>query len=279
MQLVEENPASQHFASRQVDFFPKVPANLSTTETDLCEMRIDKLREAIRKNQVSFPSQVPTFPKHDRPDLHRKLVQLYFALGWNSPRIGARYGLSRLRVQQILHTWRKRAVELGYLQSVPPAASLKSAFEHPPIQVVLSAVTHHSYAPVIPRSAPSGPRLLDHNQTPYWTDPRRSLRPRKRLEIANIPCVVKQPEAGTAVPAITDEVGVSVRASRAWKEQHELRMLRRENAQLKERLAHLGAIEKTLIDLITRSDNAQPASFMPFSRVSHHTESDYRESL
>src|SRR5579862_1767576 len=99
----------------------KVYANPETSETTLIEMRTDKLRQAIRKNQVSFPSQVPSFPKHDRPDLQQKLAQLYFVCGWSGPKIGARYGLSRLRIQQILNTWKRRAVEQGYIQTVPPA--------------------------------------------------------------------------------------------------------------------------------------------------------------
>jgi hypothetical protein len=35
-----------------------------------------------------------------------------------------RYGLIRQRVQQILHTWRRRAVEMGYVQHIPPAEDL-----------------------------------------------------------------------------------------------------------------------------------------------------------
>src|ERR1700730_13200268 len=128
MQLVEQNSESCHFPLRHAGTaalvppareplaIPKVPANADTIETNLYEMRIDDLRDAIRKNRVSFPSQVPTFPKHDRPDLQRRLVQLYFSFGWSGSKIGARYGLSRLRVQQILNTWKRRAVEVGYVQ-------------------------------------------------------------------------------------------------------------------------------------------------------------------
>jgi hypothetical protein len=80
------------------------------------ETKIADLREAIRGNWVSFPSQVPTFPKHDRPDLQRKLAQLYFVLGWDCNNIGARYGLVPARVRQILNTWKHRAVRTGYIQ-------------------------------------------------------------------------------------------------------------------------------------------------------------------
>jgi hypothetical protein len=76
---------------------------------------------------------------------------------------------------------------------------------------------------------------------------------------------------------MANEIGVSAQTIRTWGEQHEIRLLRRENAELKERLTRLGAVEKTLIDLITRSDDAQPSSFMPFSRSAPHTESEYSE--
>jgi len=85
------------------------------------EIGIADLREAIRANRVSFPSQVPTFPKHDRPDLQRQLAQLYFVLGWNCSAIGTRYGLHPGRVRQILDRWRRRAVKAGYIQEIPPA--------------------------------------------------------------------------------------------------------------------------------------------------------------
>jgi hypothetical protein len=90
------------------------------------KLKINLLRNAVRSNQVSFPSQVPIFPKHDRPDLQRKIVQLYFLFGWSCSRIGARYGLLRQRVQQILNTWTLRAVQMGYVQSIPPAQALEA---------------------------------------------------------------------------------------------------------------------------------------------------------
>lgn len=83
-----------------------------------------RLRSEIRQNRVSFPSQVPTFSKHDRPDLQRKVVQLYFLFGWSCSRIAHRYGVLRQRIQQILSTWKRRAIETGYLQEIPPASGL-----------------------------------------------------------------------------------------------------------------------------------------------------------
>jgi hypothetical protein len=85
-------------------------------------LNIPMLRRAIRANRISFPSQVPVFPKHDRADLQRKMVQLYFLFGWSCSRIGARYSLRRQRVQQILNAWKQRAVQVGYLQPIPPVA-------------------------------------------------------------------------------------------------------------------------------------------------------------
>ncbi len=89
------------------------------------KLRINKLRKAVRTNRISFPSQVPVFQKHDRADLQHKIVLLYFLLGWSCSKIGNRYGLRRQRVQQILATWTSRAVQMGYLQAIPPAKVLK----------------------------------------------------------------------------------------------------------------------------------------------------------
>jgi hypothetical protein len=97
------------------------PDNAEKIEAD----SLNELRRKIRQNRVSFPSQVPTFPKHDRPDLQRKAVQLYFLFGWSCSRIGIRLGILRQRVQQILTTWKRRAIQVGYIQQIPPAAALK----------------------------------------------------------------------------------------------------------------------------------------------------------
>ena len=85
---------------------------------------LNELRRKVRQNRVSFPSQVPIFPKHDRPDLQRKAVQLYFLFGWSCNRIAQRYGVLRQRIQQILSTWKRRAIQMGYVQEIPPAMPL-----------------------------------------------------------------------------------------------------------------------------------------------------------
>jgi hypothetical protein len=75
----------------------------------------------VRQNRISFPSQLPTFAKHDRPDVQRKAAQLYFLFGWSCGRIAQRYALPRQRIQQILSTWKRRAIQMGYIQEIPPA--------------------------------------------------------------------------------------------------------------------------------------------------------------
>jgi hypothetical protein len=90
------------------------------------KLKINQLRSAIRSNRVTFPSQVPIFRKHDRADLQERLVLLYFLFGWSCTRIGLRYGLTRQRTQQILNTWALRAMQMGYVQKIPPPKSLRA---------------------------------------------------------------------------------------------------------------------------------------------------------
>jgi hypothetical protein len=87
-------------------------------------MRMTKLRKAIRNNLVSFPSQIPMFVRNGPGDLQRCSVQLYFLHGWNCGRIARRYGHSRFYIWQLVNEWKRHAVSLGYLQSIPPAGAL-----------------------------------------------------------------------------------------------------------------------------------------------------------
>ncbi len=258
MRVAETSLESPLLAFPRAAVAPKDSAERGAAEPNLSEMPIDELREAIRRNQVTFPAQVPTFPKHDRSDVQRQLVQLYFVMGWSGPRIGVRYGLRRLRVQQILNAWKRRAAELGYIQSVPAAEVFTWRAQSPPLQVVITSVLNGSAAPV--------------------SSPLKGHRPRAKFNIAEIVSVLEQLEAGRTVAELAHELGVSAYTIRLWKDQHEVHFLRHENAQLKARLASLNTVEKTLIDIITRSDNPKTPSFMPFSRVASHTDSDYRES-
>jgi len=124
-------------------------------------LRLDHLRKAIRSNRVSFPAQVPVFEKHDRPDLQRKVVQLYFVLGWSCSSIGDRYGLIRQRVQQILNIWKKRAVEMGYVQHIPPAEDLVQLFE----MAEQSGVAVPARLPSIPNFLPPATTLPEIPQS------------------------------------------------------------------------------------------------------------------
>ncbi len=85
------------------------------------EIEIGILREAIRANWVSFPSQVPVFPSCGQRDLQPKLVQLYFVLGWKCASIASRYRLPPTQVRQVLSAWRCRAASAGYIQHIPAA--------------------------------------------------------------------------------------------------------------------------------------------------------------
>jgi hypothetical protein len=98
---------------------PASPQPESTLKIE--DFSLSELRKKVRQNRVSFPSQVPTFEKHDRPDVQRKAVQLYFLFGWSCNRIAQRHGLLRQRVQQILSTWKRRAIQMGYIQEIPLA--------------------------------------------------------------------------------------------------------------------------------------------------------------
>lgn len=51
---------------------------------NLNDLPIDWLRAALRVNEVSFPAQVPTFPKLASADRRRPIVQLYFRIGLES---------------------------------------------------------------------------------------------------------------------------------------------------------------------------------------------------
>lgn len=88
------------------------------------------VRHGIRKNLVTFPSEVPVFKKTTRPDLQAKFAVLYFIRGWSASQIGERYGLGRQRVTQILTKWRLRAVRQGYIQLIDEATVVPASFIH-----------------------------------------------------------------------------------------------------------------------------------------------------
>lgn len=221
-----------------------IPTNASVSDKKLLEMRVDQLRDAVRDNQVSFPSQIPTFSKHTRPDLQRKLVQLYFICGWSGPKIRARYRLGAQRFQQILSTWKRRAVELGYIQTIPPDQSVAFSGLHFPIQVTLSSVSNGVANGSGPASlgAKRFHGLQQNNHHHKNGNGREIGRPRSKCDSSQIAEVLRHLQDGRSLAEIASEAGVTTSTVRLWKRQHEMRMLRRENRELRERL---GAIEKT----------------------------------
>ena len=92
---------------------------------NLNQLRLDQLQEAIRDNQVSFPSQVPAFIKHAEGRLQCHVVLLYFVMGWSCDKIAKRYHFTRQHIWQLVSEWRRHAVALGYLQIIPPPALIK----------------------------------------------------------------------------------------------------------------------------------------------------------
>lgn len=97
--------------------------------TEVAELALYQLREAIRENRVSFPSQVPAFVTGNQRwrDLQWKLVCLYFVRGWSLLDLSRRYGLNRGHVWQILAEWQRRAASAGYLQFIPSIEALPQA--------------------------------------------------------------------------------------------------------------------------------------------------------
>jgi hypothetical protein len=80
------------------------------------------LRRAIRKNIVSFPSQIPAFAKQLPDGIQWRMVLLFFVQGWSLVEVAARFKVPKHRVGQILNVWTMRALALGYVQVIDPEA-------------------------------------------------------------------------------------------------------------------------------------------------------------
>jgi hypothetical protein len=122
-------------------------------QSTLNSLRLDQLRAAVRANLVTFPGSVPTFERHDRPDLQWRIVQLYFTHGWGYETIAIRFGLVHQRVAQILKTWKRRAIETGYVQYIPPFEPLPMPAANaavPPPQVPAFVVIPSQVPPAVP---------------------------------------------------------------------------------------------------------------------------------
>ena len=213
MQVAEPSIASPMFPFPQAAFQPDAPTEPGGAELNLAEMPIDELRDAIRKNQVTFPAQVPTFPKHDRYDVQRQLVQLYFVLGWSGPKIGVRYGLRRLRVQQMLGMpGRGGLLELNYysIRSLSVEVFTRRA-KSAPLKVVLTSVLDGSA-----RSCNLS------TSKPTVRVPDSALRKSSR-------CWSNWKPNRTVADLAHEFVSPPI-PFRIWKDQHEVHWLRHENA-------------------------------------------------
>lgn len=104
---------------------PELNLLVGNLAVSLSKIRLDQLQEAIRANQVSFPSQVPVFIKHAAGTQQCHVVLLYFVRGWSCERIAKRYNVTRQHIWQMVSEWRRHAVALGYLQAIPPPESLR----------------------------------------------------------------------------------------------------------------------------------------------------------
>ena len=88
--------------------------------------RLARLRGAIRNREVSFPAQVPSFPRQHSVNIQWRVVTLYFVRGWTCEQLADRYGITPRRVRQLLRGWVEYATAHGYLQEIP-AESLMAA--------------------------------------------------------------------------------------------------------------------------------------------------------
>src|SRR5450755_155042 len=65
----------------------------------------ETLRRAIRRNIVSFPSQVPTLLNRPAADTQWRIVLLFFVHGWSAAKIAARFNVPRHAIWKILNGW------------------------------------------------------------------------------------------------------------------------------------------------------------------------------
>jgi hypothetical protein len=76
------------------------------------------LRRAVRRNIVSFPSQIQAFLRRPAADMQCRVVLLFFVRGWTSIQIAARFGVPKHVIRGILNEWSVRALALGYIQVI-----------------------------------------------------------------------------------------------------------------------------------------------------------------
>jgi hypothetical protein len=80
------------------------------------------LRRAVRANIVSFPSQIPIFPKRPQAEMQWRMVLLFFVRGWSAANIAERFHVPNHRVWSLLNAWSVRAMALGHVQVIDAEA-------------------------------------------------------------------------------------------------------------------------------------------------------------
>jgi len=113
------------------------------------------------------------------------------------------------------------------------------------MRISLSEVQHA--LPESAQSAAKQSRMPQNQQRPAEAGNRResSCRPRKKCDSRRIDEVLKQLQNGRSLEDLADEAGVTTSTIRVWKRQQQMRLLQRENRQMRDLLVKLGAMKNT----------------------------------
>jgi len=87
------------------------------------------LRRAIRRNLVSFPSQIPVLLKQPPADMQWRTVLLYFVRGWSQTAIAERFAVPVHRISRTLNEWSIRALAFGHIQVIDPEECCRLGIE------------------------------------------------------------------------------------------------------------------------------------------------------
>jgi len=208
------------------------PAAERPAELDLKAFTLPQLRSAIRRNEVSFPSQMPFLTPRINENQWR-LAHLYFVAGWSLRALGKRYNLAFWWAGKLVHEWVERAIALGYVQEIPPEEPLQAIGSHKPEFEL--------------RRQPPGSTLIVNRDVAV---PARSLqatpgtqRPTRHSH-SEVVAALGKLDQGVCVEEICETMGITRRTFYAWKgkfgnlsgsELAELRTLREENRILRRR--------------------------------------------
>jgi putative transposase len=234
-----ERSVAARTTGRLAKFAVATPTAAPTTEhrvaPDLKAFTLRQLRSAIRRNEVSFPSQTPLLTSRINPNQWR-MAHLYFITGWSLRALGERYNLAFWWVGKLVHDWVERAIALGYVQEIPPeepfqvAGGYKLQFElrrQPPARAAIVTL---------------GSVSLDRSLQMTQCTPRPSRRSNSEVAAA-----LERHRQGLNVEEICETVGITRRTFYTWKgkfgglsesELEELRTLREENRILRSRCAN-----------------------------------------